>query len=54
MNMIAEGYYATELVHELAVQKNIDMPIVKAVYEVIYKQGSAKKIFNFLAEKQLY
>jgi glycerol-3-phosphate dehydrogenase (NAD(P)+) len=54
MNMIAEGYYATELVYELAVQNNIDMPIVKAVYEVVYKQGNAKKIFNFLAEKQLY
>ena len=54
MNMIAEGYYATELVHELAVKNNIDMPIVKAVYEVVYKQGNAKKIFNFLAEKQLY
>lgn len=53
MNMIAEGYYATELVHELAVKNNIDMPIVKAVYEVVYKQGNAKKIFNFLAEKQL-
>ena len=54
MNMIAEGYYATELVHELTVQKNIELPIVKAVYEVVYKQGNAKKIFNFLAEKQLY
>jgi glycerol-3-phosphate dehydrogenase len=29
------------------------MPIVKAVYDVVYKQGDAKKIFNFLAEKQL-
>jgi glycerol-3-phosphate dehydrogenase (NAD(P)+) len=54
MNMIAEGYYATELVYELAQEKSIDMPIVKAVYEVVYKQGNAKKIFNFLAEKQLY
>ena len=54
MNMIAEGYYATELVHELAIEKNIEMPIVKAVYEVVYKQGNAKRIFNFLAEKQLY
>lgn len=53
MNMIAEGYYATELVHELAVQNNINMPIVKAVFEVVYKQGNAKKIFNYLAEKQL-
>jgi glycerol-3-phosphate dehydrogenase (NAD(P)+) len=54
MNMIAEGYYATELVYELATNHNISMPIVKAVYDVIYKQGNAKKIFNFLAEKQLY
>ncbi len=54
MNMIAEGYYATELVYELATNNHINMPIVKAVYEVVYKQGDAKKIFNFLAEKQLY
>lgn len=53
MNMIAEGYYATELVYELATNNNINMPIVKAVYDVVYKQGDAKKIFNFLAEKQL-
>lgn len=53
MNMIAEGYYATELVYELAQENNIDMPIVKAVYEVVYKQANAKRIFNFLAEKQL-
>ncbi len=54
MNMIAEGYYATELVYELATNNHINMPIVKAVYEIIYKRGDAKKIFNFLAEKQLY
>lgn len=53
MNMIAEGYYATELVYELATNNNINMPIVKAVYDVVYKQGNAKKIFNYLAEKQL-
>ncbi len=54
MNMVAEGYYATELVYELAVNNKIEMPIVKAVYDVVYKQGNAKTIFNFLAEKQLY
>lgn len=54
MNMVAEGYYATELVHELAVNNQINMPIVKAVFDVVYKQANAKNIFNFLAEKQLY
>jgi len=53
MNMVAEGYYATELVYELAVNNQINMPIVKAVYDVVYKKGNAKTIFNFLAEKQL-
>ena len=54
MNMVAEGYYATELVHELAVNNQINMPIVKAVFDVVYKHANAKNIFNFLAEKQLY
>lgn len=54
MNMVAEGYYATELVYELATNSGISMPIVQSVYQVVYKQGNAAKLFKQLAEKQLY
>ncbi len=37
MNMIAEGYYATRSMYELNSAKlNVDMPIMEAVYRIIY------------------
>lgn len=32
-----EGIYTSKFVHELAVEKHIDMPITKAVYEVLFE-----------------
>lgn len=49
MNMIAEGYYATESIHQLCVENTIHAPIIKAVYEVVYGGKSAAGIFSGLA-----
>lgn len=49
MNMIAEGYYATESVEELRKDLNIAMPIVESIYQVVYKQQSPARIFKELA-----
>ncbi|MBI1743146.1 NAD(P)-dependent glycerol-3-phosphate dehydrogenase [Candidatus Acetothermia bacterium] len=40
MEMVAEGVYATEAVHRLAKQKNIEMPITRAVYELLYEDAN--------------
>jgi glycerol-3-phosphate dehydrogenase (NAD(P)+) len=40
MNMIAEGYYAVACIHELNKKYNIEMPIVKAIYNVLYEKIS--------------
>lgn len=53
MSMIAEGYYATDLVFQMANENKISMPIVESIYEVVYGGKSAKKIFKNLAENQL-
>jgi glycerol-3-phosphate dehydrogenase (NAD(P)+) len=49
MNMIAEGYYATESIHALTLELNISTPIISAVYSVVYDGKSAKTVFSALA-----
>lgn len=49
MNMVAEGYYATDSVHLLCEEMQIELPIVHAIYEVAYGGKSARIIFEKLA-----
>jgi glycerol-3-phosphate dehydrogenase (NAD(P)+) len=37
---VAEGYYTTKAVWEIATQRNIDLPLCKGIYEVIYEGKS--------------
>lgn len=53
MNMVAEGYYATKSAHELNLKnaKKTQMPIINAVYEILYENKNPKKVFMKLTEK---
>lgn len=51
MNMVAEGYYATKSVHEINQDINADMPILDAVYSIIYEHKSARVIMEELTKK---
>ena len=51
MNMIAEGYYATNLIRLVRKEHEVKMPIASAVYKVLYEGKSPKKIMAKLAEK---
>lgn len=42
MNMVAEGYYATRSMFELNQKLGIEMPIMEAVYRIIYENKSAQ------------
>jgi glycerol-3-phosphate dehydrogenase (NAD(P)+) len=53
MSMVAEGYYATELVHLLAESMEFHMPLVEAVYEIAYKAASPRRIFRVLAAENI-
>ena len=41
MNMIAEGYYAVKSMYELNKQYQVNMPIMEAVYNILYRGASA-------------
>lgn len=53
MNMIAEGYYATKSAYLLNEKntKKTRLPIINAVYAVLYENKDPKKIFKKLTEK---
>jgi glycerol-3-phosphate dehydrogenase (NAD(P)+) len=43
MNMVAEGYYAVQCLHDLNLKYNVDMPIAEAMYRIMYGCANAKK-----------
>ena len=49
--MIAEGYYATKTIHELNEKYQVNIPIVNAVYEIIYNKSSPILEVQVLSEK---
>lgn len=51
MNMVAEGYYAVNCLHEVNKQYNVDMPICDAVYAVLYEKRNPYLEMKNLAEK---
>ncbi len=53
MNMVAEGYYATKSAYLLN-EKNVKktrLPIINAVYAILYENKNPKKVFKKLTEK---
>jgi glycerol-3-phosphate dehydrogenase (NAD(P)+) len=51
MNMIAEGYYAVNCIHEINKNYNVRMPIADAVYNILYDKVSPALEIRLLSEK---
>jgi glycerol-3-phosphate dehydrogenase (NAD(P)+) len=51
MEMVAEGYYATESIHKLNENYKVDMPILNFVYSVIYDKGNARQLAAKLSKE---
>ena len=51
MDMIAEGYYATKCVMEINKKFNVEMPIVDAVYNILYEKISPVIEMRILTDK---
>ncbi|MGB3159882.1 NAD(P)H-dependent glycerol-3-phosphate dehydrogenase [Carnobacterium sp.] len=51
MEMVAEGITTTKAVYELAKEKNIDMPITAAIYDVLYNRANVKEAVDSLMKR---
>lgn len=51
MNMVAEGYYAVNCLHQINKQYKVNMPICRAVYAILYEGISPIVEMRILAEK---
>ncbi|NDV47439.1 NAD(P)H-dependent glycerol-3-phosphate dehydrogenase [Paludibacter sp. 221] len=51
MEMIAEGYYATKCIYEINEKYQVNIPIVDAVYRILYERISPTVEIKKLAEK---
>lgn len=51
MDMIAEGYYATKCLIEINKKFNVELPIVQAVYNILYEKISPTIEMRILADK---
>lgn len=48
MEMIAEGYYGTKCIHEINGKYHVDMPIMEAVWQILYNKADADKTMREL------
>lgn len=51
MNMIAEGYYATQCIYEINKKHNVHMPITSAVYHVLYEKITPRIEMKLLSDQ---
>jgi glycerol-3-phosphate dehydrogenase (NAD(P)+) len=51
MEMVAEGYYGTKAIHMANQRMQVALPIVDAMYEILYNRQKAKPIIKSLTTK---
>ena len=51
MNMIAEGYYAVNCLHQINKTYKVNMPICRAVYAILYERHSPQIEMKLLSEQ---
>lgn len=51
MEMIAEGYYGTKCIREINEQYKVDMPILDALYGILYERKSPIRVIKTLTER---
>lgn len=50
MEQTAEGYYGTKCIFDINQQRQVDMPILNCVYDILYRKAPVSKAVNALCD----
>ena len=50
MKMIAEGYYSVKSIQKICRRNNIQLPIVEAVYRILYEDATPRREMKKIVE----
>ena len=48
-----EGYYTIKAVKKISEKNNVNMPIMKSIYDILYNEADIKNKINELLERPL-
>ena len=51
-NTTIEGLYTLKSIYKLIKNKNVDMPIIDLIYDIIYKDVDPNELATFLINKK--
>lgn len=52
-NMVVEGFYAVEIVHRMAMEHDVDMPITQALYDILYNYKTPLDALAELMQREM-
>ncbi len=52
-NMVVEGFYAVEIVHRMAMEHDVDMPITQALYDILYNHKTPLEALAKLMQREM-
>ncbi len=53
IGMVVEGVYSVEAIHQLKDKHNLDLPIIEAIYQLLYEGGTFSEVFETLATREI-
>ena len=53
LDKLAEGYYTAKALKKLSEEHGVDMPICRAVYDIIYEGKDAQAVFKGLFQRSI-
>ncbi len=52
IGMVVEGVYSCRIVHKIAMEKGIDMPITRGCYQILYENRDPREVVLYLMQRQ--
>lgn len=52
IGMVVEGLYSVKAIHQLKVKNDLDLPVIEAIYQILYNNADYEEIINGLLSRE--